>query len=63
MSHGVVNFVAVEMQDRQHGAVSYRIKELVAMPARRERSGLGLTVSHHHEHDQFRTVVRRPVGV
>jgi hypothetical protein len=60
---GVIDLVAVEMQDRQHRAVNYWIKELVAVPAGRERAGLGLTVTHHHKRDQVWMVIHRPVGV
>src|SRR5258708_3405987 len=51
------------MQDRQHGAISDWIEELVAMPARRERAGLGLAVTHHDQREQVWMIVNRPVGV
>ena len=59
----IVDLVAVEMQDRQHRPIGDRVEELVAVPAGRQRSGLGLPVAHHHEGDQVRVVVDRPIGV
>src|SRR5271166_1019823 len=38
---GVVDLVAVEVQDRQHRPVPDRVEELVAVPARGERGGFG----------------------
>ena len=46
--HGRVgDLVAVQMQDRQHRAVGAGVQELVAVPAGRERAGLGLAVADH----------------
>src|SRR5271165_2994680 len=44
---GIVDLVAVQMQDGQHCPISDWIEKLVAMPAGRERAGLGLAVTHH----------------
>ena len=41
----VGNLVAVEMQDRQHGAVGGRIEKLVGMPGGGQRPGLRLAVA------------------
>ena len=41
----VGDLVAVQMQDREDRAVLYRVEELVRVPARCERPGLGLAVS------------------
>ena len=41
----VRDLVAVQMQDRQNGAVGARVEELVRVPARRERAGLRLAVA------------------
>src|SRR5208282_1607799 len=60
---GVVNLVAVEMQNRQHGAVGDRIDKFVAVPTGRKGASLGLAVTHHHESDQVRAVVNCPVRV
>ena len=60
---GVVDLVAVEMQDRQHGAVADRVQELVGMPRRRERSGLRFTVPHHHRDEQIGVIEGRAEGV
>ena len=48
----VADLVAVEMQDRQHGAVTDRIEELVGLPGGGQRSGLGLAVPDHAGDDQ-----------
>ena len=42
---GVGDLVAVEVQDRQHGAVARRVEELVGVPAGGQRAGLGLAVA------------------
>ena len=62
--HGRVrDLVPVQVQDRQHRAVTRRVEELVGMPAGGQRPGLGLAVADHARHDQVRVVERRPVGV
>ncbi len=59
----VGDLVAVEVQDRQHGAVSRRIEELVRVPRRGERPGLGLAIADDAGDDQVRIVERRAVGM
>ncbi len=62
--HGRVgDLVAVQVQDRQHGAVAHRVEELVGMPGGGERAGLGLAVAHHAGHQQVRIVERGAIGV
>ena len=48
----VIDLVAVEVQDRQHGAVRDRVEELIAVPAGRERTGFSFAVAHHDQSDQ-----------
>ena len=55
------DLVAVEMQDRQHRAVGTGIQELVGVPTRRERAGLGLAVADDAGNEQVGVVVRRTV--
>ena len=57
------DLVAVQMEDRQHGAVGDRIEELVRVPARRERTGLGLAVADDAGDEQIGIVERGAVGV
>ncbi|MEJ1972478.1 MAG: hypothetical protein WDM96_08505 [Lacunisphaera sp.] len=57
----VGDLVAVEVQDRQHGAVAHGVEEFVAVPAGRERAGLGLAVAHDGRDDQIGIVERRAV--
>ena len=52
----VGDLVAVQMQDRQHRAVADRVEELVRVPRRRQRPGLGLAVADHAGDDQIRVV-------
>ena len=62
--HGRVgDLVAVEVQDREHGAVARGVDELVGVPAGRERTGLGLAVAHDAAHEQVGVVEGRSVGV
>src|SRR5207248_582560 len=48
----VGDLVAVQMQEREDGAVPARVEELVAVPARRERPRLSLAVSDHAGDDE-----------
>jgi hypothetical protein len=57
------DLVPVQVQDRQHRAVASGVEELVGVPARRERSGLGLTVTHDRRDDQVGVVEGGAVGV
>ncbi|MGY4458208.1 hypothetical protein ACVWYI_002168 [Bradyrhizobium sp. LB13.1] len=51
------------MQDRQHRAVMGGIEELVGVPGRRERAGLGLAVANDTGDDQVGIVEGRAVGM
>ena len=51
------------MQDRQHHAVLGGVGELVGMPARGQRPGLGLAVADDRCDEQVRVVERGAVGV
>ena len=57
------DLVAVEMQDRQHGAVGDRVEELVGMPGRRQRAGLRLAVADDAGDDKVRVVEGGPKGM
>ena len=59
----VGDLVAVEVKDRQHAAVAGRVQELVAVPARRERPGLGLAVADDAGDDQVLVVEGRAIGM
>jgi hypothetical protein len=51
--HGRVgDLVAVQVQDRQDRAVVDRVEELVGVPARRQRTGLGLAVADDARDDE-----------
>ena len=55
------DLVAVEMQDRQHGAVVAGVQEAVRMPGGGKRPGLGLAVADDAGDDQPGIVERRPM--
>ena len=57
------DFIAVEMQDRQHGAVAHRIEKLVGMPARRKRSRLRFAITDDGGHNEVGIVEGRAEGV
>ena len=59
----VGDFVAVEVQDRQHRPIAGRVDEFVDVPARRERTGFGFPVAHAGNGDQFRVVENGAAGV
>ncbi len=59
----VGDLVAVEVQDRQHGAVADRVEELVGVPGRGQRPGLRLPVADHAGDQQAGVVQGGAVGV
>jgi hypothetical protein len=60
--HGRVrDLVAVQVEDRQHGAVGDRIEELVRVPRGRERAGLRLAVADDAAHEEIGVVEGRAV--
>ena len=62
--HGRIgDLVAVEVQDRQHGAVARRVQKLVGMPACRERPSLRFAVAHNRSDDEIGVVESRAKGV
>ena len=62
-NRGVGDLVAVEVQDRQDDAVGQRVHELVGLPGRGKRAGLGLAVAHDGHGEQARVVEHGAVGV
>jgi hypothetical protein len=56
---GVGDLVAVQVQDRQHGAVGDGVEELIRVPRRRERSGFGLAVADDAGHREIGVVEDR----
>ncbi len=59
----VRDLVAVQVQDRQHGAVAGRVEELVRMPRGGQRPGLRLAVADHTGDHEVRVVQRRAIGM
>jgi hypothetical protein len=55
----VRDLVAVQVEDGKDGAVTRRVKELVGVPARGERAGLGLAVSDDARDEEVRVVEGR----
>ena len=60
---GVGDFVAVQMKDRQHRAITRRIQKLVRMPASGQGSRLRFTVSDYATDQQLGVVEGRAVGM
>ena len=56
---GAGNLVAVQMKDREYGAIARRIEEAHAFPGALERPRFCLTVSNDSGHDQIRIVEGR----
>lgn len=54
------NLIAIEMQDRQHGAVAGRIDEVDAFPAAGQRPGLCLTVADNRGDEKIRLSMTAP---
>ena len=63
MHRGAGNFVAVQMQNRQHRAIARGIQKLDALPASLQRTRLSFAVADHARHDQIGIVERRPESV
>ena len=59
----VGDLVAVEVQHRQDDAVGERVQQLVGLPGRGKRAGLGLAVADDREREEARVVENRAVGV
>ena len=60
--HGRVgDLVSVEVKDRQHRAVGRGVEELVRVPRRRQRPGLGLSVADDARDQEVGIVERRSV--
>src|SRR5262252_10153427 len=60
---GVRDFVAIEVEDGQHGAIAYGIEKLVRKPGGRQRTSLRLTIAHHACDDEIGIVERGTVGM
>ena len=59
----VADLVAVEMQDRQHGAIGDRIEKLVGLPGGRQRTRFRFAVADDAGDDQIGIVERGPEGM
>lgn len=59
----IVDLVAVQVQNGQHGAIDNGVEELVAVPCRCQRASLGLAVAHHGQSDEVRVVEHRAESV
>ena len=57
------DLVAVQMEDRKHRPIGGWIQELVGVPTRGERAGLGLAVAHDAGNEKIGIVEGRAVGV
>jgi hypothetical protein len=60
---GFGDLVSVQVQDRQHRAVAYRVEELAGVPGGGQRPGLRLAVADHARRDEVRVVERGAVRV
>jgi hypothetical protein len=49
---GIGDFVAVEVQDRQHRTIVGRVQKLIGMSRRGQWSSFSLTVTHHYDDNQ-----------
>jgi nitrogen-specific signal transduction histidine kinase len=57
---GIGDLVAIEVKDRQDGAVANRIQKFVAVPRGRQGTGLGLAVTDDAVDDQVGIVEAAP---
>ena len=59
----IADFVAVQVQDGQHRAVTHGVQEFVALPAGRQRAGLGFAVADGDGGDEVGVIEHRAKGV
>ena len=59
----VRDLVAVEMQDRQHGAIAHGVQKADALPRAFERPGLGFAIADHCDDEQIGIIEGRAKGV
>ena len=60
---GIVDLIAVELQDRQHRAIPDRVQELVGMPRGGQWTGFGFPIANHDGDQQVGIIVGRAKGV
>src|ERR1043166_6369600 len=60
---GIINFVAVEIKNRQHRAIALWTEKLVDVPGGREWSSLRLPVADYGRDNQIRIIKGRAAGV
>jgi hypothetical protein len=60
---GSADLISVQVEDRQHRAVTRRVQEFVRVPARGQRAGLGFAVPDDAGDDQVRIVERGSISV
>ena len=60
---GIVDLVAIQMEDRQDGAIANGAQKLIDVPGSRQGSRFRFAVADHCRHDQFRIIERRPASV
>ena len=53
---GVVDFISVQVEDRENSAVANGVEELADMPRGRQRAGLGLAITNDGRDDQIRII-------
>ncbi len=60
---GIVDLVAVEVEDGQYRAVANGREEFVDVPGGRQRAGFGFAIAHHRGDDELRIVERSAASV
>src|SRR5258707_6489061 len=60
---GIGNFVAVQMEYSQDGAVAHWIKELIAMPTGSQRPRFRLAIANDACNDQVRVIKGGAIGM
>ena len=60
---GIADLKAVEVENRQHSAISYGIQKLVAVPGGCQRTGFCLAIAYHAGCNQVRIVKHRAKGM
>ncbi len=60
---GIINLVAVQVQDGQHRAIANGVQKFADVPRSGQRSSFGLSIPDDRGDDQVRVVERRTAGM
>src|SRR6202161_725619 len=63
LDRGPRDFIAIEMQNREHSAIAHRIQKSIRFPVALERTGFRLAVAHYAQYYEIGVIESRAEGV